>query len=75
MALVTRINHKPLQANSPHRAVDCTYSIVVDEGATFLQLDTYGSNSREFKDKKSQSLRLSASAIVDLKALMVQHGL
>ena len=75
MAIVTKVAHQPLERDSKHSQVDCTYDVVVEaDGEKYLQLDTYGSNQRQIKGKKSQSIRLSRSAIVQLKAIFEAHG-
>jgi hypothetical protein len=76
MALVTGLRHQPLQATSQHTAVECTFDVITDDqGTKYLQLDTYGSKARKILGKKSQSLRLAPSAIVDLKTIFKQYGL
>jgi hypothetical protein len=71
MAIVRKLTHKVLERDVPHRDVDCTYSVVHDDdGRKYLQLDTYGSTERKMPNKKSQSLRFSPEAIVELKALL-----
>lgn len=75
MATVNRITHKALERESAHSEVECTYDIFTDKGGyRFLQLDTYGSKERQIKGKKSQSIRLSQTAIDELKAILEQHG-
>ncbi len=60
MALVDKLIHQPLERDSSHKEVECTYNIVIDQNdEKFIQLDTYGSRSRKMPGKKSQSLRLS----------------
>ncbi|MCM3093043.1 MULTISPECIES: hypothetical protein [unclassified Cytobacillus] len=45
--------------NLIHQNVDCSFSTFFDnKGNKYFQLDTYGSNIREFKGKISQSLQL-----------------
>jgi hypothetical protein len=62
MAIVKRLTHQPLERDSKHTVVECTYSIVLEsDGSKSLQLDTYGSNQRQIKGKKSQSLPTSGS--------------
>ena len=76
MALITKITHQALQTQSGHMAVECTYDVVTDaQGNRHLQLDTYGSKDRQIPGKKSQSIRLSPSALAELKQIIRQHGL
>ncbi len=71
MALVKNIIHQPLERDSKHSEVDCTYSLVVNsEGKKMLQIDTYGSSDRKILGKKSQSIRFSPEAIARLKEIL-----
>ena len=71
MALVNKMEQLTLEKESKHSEVQCTYSIVIgDDGSKCLQIDTYGSNTRKYKGKKSQSIRLSPQAIVQLKQIL-----
>lgn len=70
MALVDKLKHQPLERESTHTEVECTYDIVIDQnGEKCIQLDTYGSKARKIPGKKSQSLRLSPNAISELKEI------
>ena len=75
MALVKKISYQPLQAVARHSVVDCTYTVVEADGQKQLELDTYGSSSRAIPGKKSQSLRLTAEALQQLKDIIKQNGL
>jgi hypothetical protein len=76
MGLVTNIKHQRLEKESRHYEVECTYDVITDSrGNSSLQLDTYGSQHRKLKGKKSQSIRLSPEAIAQLKALIEKHRL
>jgi hypothetical protein len=76
MALVKNITHQPLERESKHTDVVCTFDVVIGaDGSKCPQLDTYGSNQREIKGKKSQSLRLSPQAIAQLKIIFAKYGL
>lgn len=70
MALVRRLEEQALEKGSPHKEVECTYSIVDGQ---YLQIDTYGSNERKMPGKKSQSIRFAPEAIAQLKALLQKH--
>jgi hypothetical protein len=74
MALVRKLDLKQLETDTPHTEADCTYSIVITrDGGKQLQLDTYGSSTRKLKGKKSQSIRLSAEAIGQLKSILAKQ--
>lgn len=71
MAIVRRLDPMPLEQNSKHSEVNCTYTIVVEaDGQRFLQVDTYGSAERQIPGKKSQSIRFSPEAITQLKTIL-----
>lgn len=76
MALVTKIDHQPLERDSAHSEVECSYDVVEDsKGCRYLQLDTYGSKERQIKGKKSQSIRLTPEGIRQLKEILIKHDL
>ena len=63
-----------LERDVPHDEVDCTYSVILDaQGKQYLQIDTYGSVSRQMPGKKSQSLRLSPEAIRQLREILADR--
>ena len=74
MAIVRKLELLALEKDTPHSEVEGTYSIVHDEkGATYLQIDTYGSKARQIPGKKSQSIRFAPEAIEQLKKLLLQQ--
>jgi hypothetical protein len=73
MAVVRTLEHLVLEKDSAHSEVECTYSIVEDGQGRFLQIDTYGSNTRKIPGKKSQSIRFAPEAIEQLKILLDEH--
>jgi hypothetical protein len=74
MAVVHRMEQLTLEKDSPHSEADCTYSIVSDDqGQRYLQVDTYGSATRQIPGKKSQSIRFAPKAIEQLKQLLAEH--
>lgn len=71
MAIVNEIRHAPLTRVAEHKETECTDTIVTDDdGKKFLQIDTYGSANREMGGKKSQSIRLTPNAILQLKTIL-----
>ena len=76
MALIEKLEKMTLERDSPHKVVRCSYSIVNGEdGQRYLQLDTYGSSSRQIPDKKSQSLRFTPDALKALLKIIRENGL
>ena len=60
MALITKDNIKKLDKdrNSVNRKVRATYTTFESDGKKYFQIDTYGSPTREMKDKLSQSIQI-----------------
>jgi hypothetical protein len=52
--------------------VDCGWDIFTVSGRTYLQLDTYGSGTRAFPGKVSQTIQLDEEAARKLKKLIKQ---
>lgn len=75
MAIVRSLNHLTLERATKHSEVSATYSIVSEEDGTYLQIDTYGSSTREILGKKSQSIRLSKEAISQLVQIVNENKL
>lgn len=71
MGIVNKLDKITLERGSPHRDVECTYSIVIgDNGKKLLQIDTYGSANRQIPGKKSQSIRFTPEAIKQLRDII-----
>lgn len=76
MALVTAMTRRQLQSQAAHTKVECTFDIVFEkDGTKSLQIDTYGSELRKERGKKSQSIRLTASAIRQIRQIIDEHDL
>lgn len=70
MALVKQLKRSSLQKYSIHGLVDCTYCTFVKGGSPYLQLDTYGSKTREMPGKKSQSLQFDRESLIKLREII-----
>jgi hypothetical protein len=71
MAIVRKMEKIQLERDTTHSEVQSTYSIVQDaSGQRYLQIDTYGSVTREMPGKKSQSIRLSPEALEQLREII-----
>jgi hypothetical protein len=71
MALITDLKPRETLKDSRHTKADATYSIVTDSGGTkLLQIDTYGSKTRRFQGKLSQSIRFSPAALDQLRRIL-----
>jgi hypothetical protein len=66
MALVRRLELKPMDRNSLHDEVDATYSVFEWDDRTLLQIDTYGRTDREIPGKKSQTIQIDRDAAEQL---------
>lgn len=54
-----------------HRSeAECGWTIFADNGRTYLQLETYGSNSRVFPGKVSQTIQLDEAGARQLRDLI-----
>ena len=74
MAIVRKLEPIQIDRDSKHSEVDCTYAIVEDDkGYKYLQIDTYGSATRQIPGKKSQSIRFSPEAIEQLKEILKRN--
>jgi len=59
MALVGKFVEQLRDSGRVHPTrTDCRYSVYRADGRTLLQLDTYGSTSREMPEKLSQTLQI-----------------
>ena len=70
MAIVRLLKKQQLERDTSHTEVECTYSVVGTMEGSFLQVDTYGSSSRQEHGKKSQSIRFAPEAIKQLKKIL-----
>ena len=70
MALVEGFAERTLDRPRLHEPARCTYSIVEIENEKRLQLDTYGSRTREIPGKQSQSLQLDETSARELVRLI-----
>jgi hypothetical protein len=76
MALVRKLERSLLQRTGVHEAVDCTYTVFEDKmGQRYLQIDTYGSARRQFRNKKSQTMQFGPDAIRELYRLLEEENL
>lgn len=56
-----------------HDAVRATYDVFEIDGRRFIQIDTYGSNNREYQDVISQSIQLDENSVHELMKLLKSH--
>lgn len=73
MALITKDNIKKVdkERNSIHDKVRATYTTFTSGGEKYFQIDTYGSSTREMKDKISQSIQIDKETAKELIKLMI----
>jgi hypothetical protein len=70
MALVREFTHVPKDSARVHDPVECGWMIFGRDGATYVQLDTYGSGDRQILGKVSQSIQLDEAAAVELLTIL-----
>jgi len=69
MAIVNALKRHEAR-NTRHTQAECTYSVILNDGKKWLQIDTYGSKDRQRVGKKSQSIRFTTEAIDALKKIL-----
>jgi hypothetical protein len=71
MALVTKFERTTKERPSIHRAVNCEYTIFTgSDGKRYLQLDTFGSQTRQIVGKVSQSIQIDSVTAAELKRII-----
>ena len=72
MALITKDNIKKIdkERNSVHSKVNATYTVFTSGAEKYFQIDTYGSTTREMKDKISQSIQFDKEMAKEFIKLM-----
>ena len=70
MAIVRKLEPITLERESKHTEVNATYTVIHEPDGDYLQIDTYGSVNRQEIGKKSQSIRFSPSALLQLESLL-----
>jgi hypothetical protein len=64
------VKDSPAASRAHPTEVDCGYAIISAGGRRYLQLNTYGSPSREIPGKVSQTLQLDQRAAAKLVSLL-----
>lgn len=70
MALVRQIRPVEKERQAVHGETECSSSVFRAGGATYLQLDTYGSPERKHPEKVSQSLQFDENSAGQLLELI-----
>ena len=73
MAVVKRFSIEPQNSRVGHSECHGSIRAIEVDGEKFIQIDTYGSKDREFRNKLSQSLRLTEAAFNQIKKLGEEH--
>lgn len=73
MAVVKRFSIEEQNSRVGHTECSGVIRAVEVAGEKYVQIDTYGSKDREFRNKLSQSLRLTEDAFNQLKNLGEDH--
>lgn len=59
------------QRNSIHEEAPATYTVFVENGETYFQIDTYGRTDREHPEKISQSIQLNKDSARRIAKLLI----
>jgi hypothetical protein len=70
MARITKFVEKNLTRNSLHDPIDASFTIFEYDNRTFLQIDSYGRETREVPGKKSQTIQFDHDAAAQLFAIL-----
>ena len=70
MALIRKFERQSMERNTVHSEISATYTVFNKDGAQFIQIDSYGSESREIPGKKSQSFQLDKEAARSLYQIL-----
>lgn len=71
MALVRKLEKIGMEKCAVHGETTCTYTTFSDEeGNSYLQIDTYGSDQRKIVGKKSQTTQFGPEALAQLKEIL-----
>lgn len=70
MARITRFFPQQKDRIGKHSEVECGFTVLTGKHGSILQLDTYGSDAREFPGKTSQSIQIDESAARELLSIL-----
>jgi hypothetical protein len=70
VALIREFTQIHKESNRVHDIVECGWTTFEHNGATYLQLDTYGSSDRQIPGKVSQSIQLDATSAAELREII-----
>jgi hypothetical protein len=70
MALIRSFKRKYMERNSLHDEIEATYTTFERDGRVFIQIDSYGRETREMPGKKSQTFQLDREGATALFAIL-----
>ena len=75
MALIKKGHMQHLEKDRiyVHKTTEATYSVFSDDGKKFFQIDTYGSEGRQIKDKGSQSIQFDKESALELIGILINE--
>lgn len=73
MALIRSFTRKHMERNSLHDEIDATYTTFERDGRVFIQIDSYGRDTREMPGKKSQTIQLDREGATALFKILKQE--
>jgi hypothetical protein len=59
-----------MERNSLHEEIEATYTTFERDGRVFIQIDSYGRETREMPGKKSQTIQLDRDGATALFAIL-----
>ena len=72
MALVTKFEKLDSERHQLHEEVEARYTVFERDGKGFVQVNTYGTPSREMPGKVSQSIQLDRRGAEQLARILKQ---
>ena len=70
MALVRQLEKGDGSRDQVHMAVRCEYKVFRVEGATYLQINMFGSPNRLFRDIPSQTVQFGPEGLAELREIL-----
>jgi len=66
MALIRRFERSQMERNSVHDEIDAKYAVFERDGRSFVQIDSFGRDTRDIPGKKSQTIQLDRDSGLQL---------
>jgi len=73
MSRITNIERIEMDRNLKQGEVDATYCIFEKDGEKYFQIDTYGSENREFIGQPSQKIQFDRKFAKELVSILIKE--